>query len=64
MLGLPEARDRVGMAAALITLVTLLRDGRNSRNIQWDTMWKTQTWYATMHDAGREYSPQSLLGGD
>ena len=47
-LGSNEVKDRVGMAAALATLITSTRQGRNSTNIQWDTMrnqvWCTPTW--------------------
>ncbi len=42
VLGSERVEDRVGMKPALITLVTSLREGRYSSNIQWDTMRKTQ----------------------
>jgi len=56
-----ELRDRVGMGAALATLVTSLRAGRNSTNIQVDTMRKTRTWISNAHDAGQEYSCESVV---
>ena len=63
-LGSTEVRDQVGMAEALTTLVTSLRPGRNSTNIQWDTMWKTRTWLSNAHDAGREYTCETVVGMD
>ncbi len=63
-LGNAELRDRVGMGAALATLVISLRVGRNSTNIQWDTMRKTRTWISNAHDAGQEYSCESVVGLD
>ena len=63
-LGNTELRDRVGMGAALATLVTSLRAGRNSTNIQVDTMRKTRTWISNAHDAGQEYSCESVVGLD
>ncbi len=60
-LGCTEVKDRVGMAAALATLVTSLHAGRNSANIQWDTMRKTRTWVSNVHDAGREYGRPRLF---
>ena len=52
------------MAEALTTLVTLLRPGRNATNIQWDTMWKTRTWLSNAHDAGSEYTCETVVGMD
>jgi hypothetical protein len=63
-LGLAEVRDRVGMVKALTTLVTLLRPGRNSTNIQWDTMRKTRTWLSNAHDAGSKYTCETVVGMD
>ena len=63
-LGNAELTDRVGMSAALATLVTSLRAGRNSANIQVDTMRKTRTWISNAHDAGQEYSCESVVGLD
>jgi hypothetical protein len=63
-LGSAEVRDQVGMAEALTTLVTSLCPGRNSTNIQWDTMWKTRAWLSNAHDAGREYTCETVVGMD
>ena len=63
-LGSEILRDRVGMAEALATLTTSLRPGRNSTNIQWDTVRKTRTWLNNAHDAGREYSCETVVGVD
>jgi hypothetical protein len=59
-----ELKDRVGMGATLATLVTSLRAGRNSTNIQWDTMRKTRTWISNAHDAGQEYSCKLVVDLD
>jgi len=63
-LGNPKLEDRVGMAVALATVCTSLRAGRNSSNIQVDTMRRTQTWYGNAHDAGSGYSCQTVVGLD
>jgi hypothetical protein len=63
-LGLVEVQDQVGMAEAFTTLVNSLHPGRNSTNIQWDTMRKTRTWLSNAHDAGREYSCETVVGMD
>jgi len=63
-LGSTEVRDQVGMVEILTTLVTSLRLGRNSTNIQWDTMQKTRTWLSNAHDAGREYTRETAVGMD
>jgi len=63
-LGNGELRDRVGMGAALATLVTSLWAGRNSTNIQVDTMRKMRTWISNTHDAGQEYSCEFVAGLD
>jgi hypothetical protein len=63
-LGSAEVQDRVGMGEALTTLVTLLHPGRNSTNIQWDTMRKTRTWLSNPHDAGHEYTCETVVGMD
>jgi hypothetical protein len=63
-LGLEEVRDRVGMLEALMTLATSLRLGRNTTHIQWDTMRKTRTWLNNAHDAGCDYSCETVVGLD
>jgi hypothetical protein len=63
-LGSAEVWDRVGMAEALTTLVTSLHPGRNSTNIQWETMRKTRMWLSNAHDAGRAYSCETVVGMD
>jgi hypothetical protein len=63
-LGLAEVWDQVGMAEALATLVTSLRPGRNSTNVQWDTMRKTRMWLSNAHNAGREYMCEMVVGID
>ena len=61
-LGNPKLEYRVGMVVALATVCTSLREGRNSSNIQVDTMRRTQTWYGNAHDAGSGYSCQTVVG--
>ncbi len=63
-LGLVEVQDQVVMAEALTNLVTSLRPGRNSTNIQWDTMRKMRTWLSNAHDAGCKYSCKMVVGMD
>jgi len=63
-LGSEEVRDRVGMSEALVTIATSLRYGRNSKHIQYDTMRKTRTWLNNAHDAGQEYSCETVVGLD
>jgi hypothetical protein len=63
-LGSEEVHDRVGMSEALVTIATLLRYGRNSKHIQYDTMRKTRTWLNNAHDAGQEYSCETVVGLD
>jgi hypothetical protein len=66
VLGNPTATvtDRVGMGVAILTVVTLLRAGINSSNIQYDTMRKTPTWYGNVFDAGSEYTCDTVVGLD
>ena len=61
-LGSNEVKDRVEMAAALAFLITSLRQGRHSSNIQWDTMRKTRTWVSNVHNARWEYSYKTVVG--
>ena len=63
-LGLEEVRDRVGMSEALVTLANSLRYGRNSKHIQYETMQKRRTWLNNAHDAGKEYSCETVVGLD
>jgi hypothetical protein len=63
-LGNPELRDRVGMAAALATLVTSLHPGSNAATIQWDAIQKTRTWLSNAHDAGSRYTCKTVVGLD
>ncbi len=63
-LGNAELKDMEGMGVALATLITYLRAGRNSTNIQWDTMRKTRTWISNAHNAGQEYSCELVVGLD
>ncbi len=62
MLVNPTVTDRVGMGVAILTVVTSLRAGINSSNIQYDTMRKTPTWYENAFDAGSEYTCDTVMG--
>jgi hypothetical protein len=64
VLGNPTVTDRVGMGVAILTVVTLLRAGINSSNIQCSTMRKTPTWYGNAFDAGSEYTCNTVVGLD
>ena len=64
LLGNPVMTDRLGMGVAILTVVTSLRAGVHSANIQYDTMRKTQTWYGNAFDAGREYTCDTVVGLD
>ena len=64
VLGYEKVEDRVGMAPALMTIITSLRAGVNAENVQWDTMRKTTTWYGNAYNAGRNYNNDAVLGGD
>ena len=61
--GNPLLHDRIGMKAAIATLVASLRAGRNTANVQWDTVRKTPTWIRHLHDSGLGYHPEALMGG-
>jgi hypothetical protein len=52
------------MAEALVMLVNSLRSGRNSTNIQWDTMRKTRTWLNNTDDSGQEYTCKTVVRMD
>lgn len=62
-LGNPRLKDRVGMKIAISTLNASLREGRNTENVQWDTVRKTPTWYRHMYDTGVNYATTAVLGG-
>ena len=64
VLGNPTVTDRVGIGMAILTVVTSLRAGINSSNIQYDTMRKTPTWYGNAFDAGSEYTCDTVVGLD
>ena len=63
-MGNPKVEDRVGMKVAVMSLLASLRDGNNTKNIQWDTVRRTQTWYKSVYDAGVEYDVQAVLAFD
>jgi hypothetical protein len=64
LLGNPKVEDRLGMGVAILTVVTSLRAGVNSANIQYDTMRKTPTWYGNGFDAGSRYTCDTVIGLD
>ena len=64
VLGWAIVEDRVGLASALMTIITSLREGINTENIQYDTMRKTAAWLANVFNAGENYNNNSVLGGD
>ncbi len=64
ILGNPRVGDQVGLGIALITVLALLRQGRNATNVQFGTIRKTQTWYANVYDVGGNFSCQTVVGLD
>ena len=54
----------MGLVVALTTFLASLRQGRNSTNVQFDTIRKTQTWYANAYDAGENFSCKIVVGLD
>jgi hypothetical protein len=64
VLGNPAVGDRVGLGIALTTVLALLRPGKHTSNVQFDTIRKTQTWYANAYDAGENYSCETVVGLD
>jgi hypothetical protein len=64
VLGNPTVGDRVGLGVALTMILALLRPGKHSSNVQFDTIRKTQTWYANAYDAGENFSCETVVGLD
>jgi hypothetical protein len=64
VLGNPRVEDRVGLGVALMTVLALLRPGKNTANVQFDTIQKTQTWYANAYNAGENFSCETVIGLD
>ncbi len=64
LLGNPKVEDRLGMGVAILMVVTSLRAGVNSTNIQYNTMQKTPTWYGNGFDAGSRYTCDTVIGLD
>ena len=55
--------DRVGMKEACYILQASRRTGKTDHNVQFQTVRKTTSWISNLHDAGADYSNQSLGGG-
>ena len=55
VMGNERVVDQVGMKVVIMTFLALLRKGRYTQNLQWDSMQKTPTWYGNIYDAGRGY---------
>jgi hypothetical protein len=51
MMGNPTLEDRVGMRVALATLSASLRKGKYTRNVQFDTVRQTRSWFANIFEA-------------
>jgi hypothetical protein len=64
VLGNPKVEDWVGLGVALMTVLALLQPGENSSTVQFDTICKTQTWYANTYDAGENFSCDTVVGLD
>ena len=61
VLGNPEIGNRVGLGVVLATVLASLRPGKNASTVQFDTIRKTQTWYANAYDAGKKFSCETVL---
>ncbi len=64
VLGNSMVEDLVGLGVALTTVLALLRPGKNATNMQFDTIRKTQTWYANAYNAGENFSCETVIGLD
>jgi hypothetical protein len=64
VLGNPTVEDRVGLGVALTTVLASLRSGKNTANVQFDMIRKTQTWYANAYNAGENFSCKTVIGLD
>jgi len=64
VLGNPLVGDRVGLGMALTMVLASLRPGKNGPHVQFDTIRKTQTWYANAYDAGENFSCKTVVGLD
>ena len=64
VLGNLAVGDRVGLGIALTTVLASLQPGKHTSNVQFDTIRKTQTWYANAYDAGENYSCETVVGLD
>ncbi len=64
MLGNPTVEDQVRLDVALTIVLASLRPGKNAAYVQFDTIRKTQTWYANSYDAGENFSCKSVVGLD
>ncbi len=54
----------MGLGITLITVLALLCQGRNTTNVQFDTIRKTQTWYTNAYDMGGNFSCKTVVGLD
>ncbi len=64
VLGNPLVEDRVGLSVAMTTVLASLQPGENMATVQFDTIRKTQTWYANAYDAGENFSCDTVVGLD
>jgi hypothetical protein len=64
VLGNPMVEDCIGLGVALTTVLALLQPGKNAAMVQFDTMQKTQTWYANAYNAGENFSCETVVGLD
>ncbi len=64
VLGNPTVKDRVGLGVALTKVLALIRQGKNTANVQLDTIRKTQTWYANVYNAGENFFCKTVVGLD
>jgi hypothetical protein len=63
-LGNPVMVDWVGLGVALMTVLALLWPGKNANTVQFDTIQKTQMWYADAYNVGENFSCETVVGLD
>ena len=64
MLGNPLVGDHVGLGVALMTVLASLRPGKDIFYVHFDTIQKTQTWYANAYDVGENFTCKTAVGLD
>jgi hypothetical protein len=64
ILGNQVVEDWVGLGMALMTVLASLQPGKNALTVQFDTIQKTQRWYANAYNAREKFSCETIVGVD